>query len=138
MKKFVPVALVLAWAACAAQPTPVGVPPVGFVEGKVSIGPLTPVQRIDETPPPIPPEVYAAYVIRIYRSDGTTLVLDVKIDPAGMYRAALGAGSYGIGAARADGGTMLSRASPQPIEIQSGQTLHLDIDIDTGIRTRSR
>jgi hypothetical protein len=140
MKKIVLITLMFALTACAAQPTlaqptPIGVPPVGFVEGKVSIGPLAPgPQRIDVTPEPIPPEVYAAYVIHIYRSDGTTKVMDVKIDSDGTYRVGLQAGSYTIGAARSDGGGMLSKGLPQPIEIQSGQTAHLDIDIDTGMR----
>jgi hypothetical protein len=39
-----------------------------------------------------------------------------------------------IGTARADDGCTLSKGLPQSIEIQSSQTLHLDIDIDTGIR----
>ena len=83
MKKIVLITLMFALTACAAQPTSAqptsaqptlsGVPPVGFVEGKVSIGPLAPgPQRIDQTPQPISPEVYAAYVIRIYRADDTT------------------------------------------------------------------
>jgi hypothetical protein len=150
MKKIVLITLMFALTACAAQPTSAqptsaqptsaqptlsGVPPVGFVEGKVSIGPLAPgPQRIDQTPQPISPEVYAAYVIRIYRADDTTKVIDVQINSDGTYRAGLQAGSYTIAAIRADGGATLSKGQPQSIEIQSGQTLHLDIDIDTGMR----
>ncbi len=150
MKKIVLIALMFALTACAAQPmsaqptsvqptpaqpTLIGVPPAGFVEGKVSIGPLAPgPQRIDQTPPPIPPEVYAAYVIRIYQSDGTTQVVDVQINSDGTYRIGLQPGSYTIGAVRADGGVVLSKGQPQPIEIQSGRTTQLDINIDTGMR----
>jgi hypothetical protein len=146
MKKLWLGLLALALAACAetrapiAVPTavltaiPIGVPAVGFVEGRVTIGPLRPgPERVDQTPQPIPPEMFAQYVIRVYRSDGTTKVLDAKINSDGTYRIGLGPGSYMIGAIRSDGGRGFG-GGPQPIEIQSGQTLHFDIDIDTGMR----
>jgi hypothetical protein len=150
MKKLWLSLLVLVLAACAATraplglptarslsvPTvaPIGVPAVGFVEGRVTIGPLLPgPERIDQTPPPIPPEMFAQYVIRVYRSDGTTKVVDAKINSDGTYRIGLGPGSYMIGAERSDGGRMFG-GGLQPIEIQSGQTVQLDINIDTGLR----
>ena len=46
----------------------------GYVEGHVSIGPLTPVERIDTPVPTVPPEFYAAYKIVILRPDGQTEV----------------------------------------------------------------
>jgi len=126
--------LVVLLAGCAEARAPIGVPPVGFVEGHVTIGPLRPgPERIDQTPEPIPPEVFAQYVIRVYRSDGSTKVLDMKIEADGTYRIGLGAGTYWIATVRSDGGRMFGGA-PQSIEIQSGQTLQLDIDIDTGMR----
>ena len=116
-------------------PQPTDAPAMGFVEGRVSVGPLTPgPQRADETPQPIPPEVFAQYLIRVYQAMGTQPVLDAKINPDGTYRIGLQAGSYMIGAIRADGGRMFGGGGQQPIEIQSGQTLQLDISIDTGMR----
>lgn len=134
MKKMWLGLVLLMLAACVEPRAPIGVPPVGFVEGRVTIGPLLPgPERIDQTPPPIPPEAFAQYVIRVYRADGVTKVTEAKINSAGTYRIGLQAGSYQIGADRSDGGRMFGGGA-QPIKIQSGQTVQLNIDIDTGMR----
>lgn len=103
-----------------------------MLEGKVSIGPLTPVERIDVPTPTTPPEVYAARSIDVFQSDGTTRVTNVRINSNGTYRVELAAGTYVINLAPTgiDRGVNL----PQTITIEGGQTMRLDIDIDTGIR----
>ena len=134
MRKLLLILGVLWLAACAETRTPIGVPPVGFVEGRVTIGPLRPgPERVDQTPQPIPPEMFAQYIIRVYRADGTTKVLDAKINSDGTFRIGLQEGKYMIGADRADGGRMFGGAL-QPIEIVRSQTTPFDIDIDTGMR----
>ena len=113
-------------------PSPTPVPQVGTLEGRVSIGPLTPVERVGVPTPIPPPEVYAARSINIFQTDGKTLVANVKINPDGTYRVELKPGTYVVNIARTglDRGTDL----PKTITIVNGQTTHLVIDIDTGIR----
>lgn len=105
---------------------------MGYLEGHVNIGPLSPVQRIDQPTPVVPPEVYAARSINIFRSDGTTLVTNVKINSVGNYRVELAPGTYVVAIARS--GVDRAAGLPTSITIESGQTLQLDISIDTGMR----
>ena len=104
----------------------------GSLEGQVSIGPLTPVERVDQAKPTIPPEVYASRSINIFKADGTSLVTNVKIGPDGTYRGQLSAGTYVLNIAKSgiDRGLEL----PREITIAGGQTTRLDFRIDTGLR----
>ncbi len=102
----------------------------GVLEGKVTIGPLQPVERSGMTPP-TPPEVYQARKILVYDEDGR-LLHTVDIDNTGSYRVELGLGSYTVDINHVG----LDRSSdvPKEVEIKSGQTVKLDIAIDTGLR----
>ena len=107
---------------------------MGVLRGNVTIGPIWPVER-PEGNPPIPPEVYEARKIMVYDEQGTKLIEQVDIVPGdeyGYYRIELKAGKYivdinSIGIDR-------SAQVPAEIEITPGQTLQLDMDVDTGIR----
>lgn len=109
---------------------PKGLPGFGFIEGKVTIGPICPVQR-EGVPCIIPPEVYEARKIVI--SDEVGNIIDiVNIDNQGIYRTLLEPGTYildinKIGIDRSDD-------VPKEVEIREGETTRLDINIDTGIR----
>lgn len=117
-------------AACASTATPEV--PVGYLEGRVTIGPLQPVEQVGVPTPTVPPEVYAARSIDIFQADGTTLVTNVKINSDGTYHVALAPGTYVVDIAPT--GIDRSKDLPKTIVIESGQTVRLDIDIDTGIR----
>lgn len=108
--------------------------PVGYLEGKVTIGPLRPAQRVDEPAGPVPPEAYAAYPIKIFKSDGATWVADVKVRPDGTYQIALAPDTYVV--ARTGAGVRTGRSPdlPKTVTILGGQMMRLDIYIDTGIR----
>jgi hypothetical protein len=104
--------------------------PAGMLTGNVSIGPLCPVE-----PCSVPHErlvaAYAARPISI-STPGGTLVTTVIADPETGYSVSLKPGTYvidiqhqGIG-----GSTEL----PATVTLISGETLRLDISIDTGIR----
>jgi hypothetical protein len=105
---------------------------MGYLEGQVTIGPLRPSERLGEPPPPVPPAAYAARVIQVFAADGATLVTRVAINPDGTYRVALPPGPYRVDLARA--GRDRARELPTTVTIASGQTVRLDIDIDTGMR----
>ena len=104
----------------------------GILQGLVTIGPITPVERPGEKPP-IPPEVYEARKIMVYDKSGKKLIQQVDIDSEGRwYVAHLKPGTYTIDINRI--GMDSSDDVLKQVEIQLGITTRLDIDIDTGIR----
>jgi hypothetical protein len=107
----------------------------GILTGKVTVGPLTPVEQVSVTPPVPDPAVFTSRKLLLYEADGTTLVQEIPLQAAGyygVYRVTLKPGSYvldyphqGVGGAK---------GLPAPVEIRAGKTTTLDVDIDTGIR----
>lgn len=103
----------------------------GTLEGYVSIGPIWPVERPGESRP-IPPEVYQARKVMVYDKRGTKLVEEVDLMQDGYYRVELKSGIYVVDINHI--GIDSSSDVPQEVEIRAGETVKLDIDIDTGIR----
>ena len=103
----------------------------GILQGKVTIGPISPVQRLGETPT-IPCEVYEARKIMVYDEKGNKLIQQIDIDCDGRYITELKPGVYTIDINCI--GIDRSPDVPQKVEIKSSITVRLDIDIDTGIR----
>ncbi len=128
MKKSVVVLLLFTFlfAGCAST-----VQVTGFLEGKVTIGPIYPVEK-PGPPPPTPPEVYQARKIMVYDENRTKLIKQVDIDGNGNYRVELAAGVYIVDINRI--GIDHSGQVPRKVDIKTGQTVKLDVDIDTGIR----
>ena len=119
--------LMLLLACCTPPPEETGV-----LQGHVTIGPLVPVVQ-EGVPEPTPaPEVYASRQIVVYASDGQTEVARVQIDGKGDYRVELPVGTYVVDVNHA--GIDMAKDLPKTVEIESGQTTRLDVDIDTGIR----
>lgn len=104
---------------------------IGFLEGKVEIGPLSPVEPCNLAQDQIA-QAYEARKIIIYTSDRSVTVATVSIDPSGNYRVALAAGKYLVDINRI--GMDHSNDVPREIVIERGETVSLDIQIDTGIR----
>ncbi len=102
----------------------------GYLEGQVTIGPICPVERPDN-PCPVPPEAYAAREVIISQSKNIVARAKLNIFD-GKYWIALRPGRYTIDISRV--GMDRSAGLPKEIEILRGQTAHLDIEIDTGIR----
>ena len=105
--------------------------PSGILEGKVTIGPICPVERIDQPCTPAP-GAYEARKIFIFRNDGKTLVKTVTIDANGHYRAELKEDTYIVEINHI--GIDRSPDVPAFITVMSGQTVAFNITIDTGIR----
>ncbi len=100
----------------------------GFLEGRISIGPICPVERNPPDPSCAPTEeTYKAYALGVYSLSGEK-VAQFNGGKDGNYKVGLAEGKYRV--ARESG---LSRFSAE-VEIRKGQTAELDIDIDTGIR----
>lgn len=105
------------------------------LEGKVTVGPLSPVEHATEpgvTPSPIPAEVFTSRSVQIYREDGKTLVQTVSFKADGTYRVELPPGMYVV--AMPSGKFESARELPKTVTLKAGETVQLDIDIDTGIR----
>ena len=107
----------------------------GFLRGKISIGPLCPV----ETNPPdhgcLPTEeTYKAWPVAVFSVDGKQLVAQLQPQLDGTYEVEVTDGKYMINLEnqqqQAVGGSNL----PAIVEINMADTTLLDIDIDTGIR----
>jgi len=100
----------------------------GFLQGKVTIGPLCPVEHNPPDPNCQPTEqTYIAYPLSAYNAAGLK-VLEFHADANGDYKVGLAPGNYSIMQE-----TGISRFS-QEATINPGETTVLDIGIDTGIR----
>lgn len=104
----------------------------GFLQGKITIGPLCPVERIPPDPKCQPtPETYAAWPIAVYSSNQETKITDIKPDATGFYKVELLVGTYVVNLEKQ---TPFARSLPQTVIVKGGETTVFDIDIDTGIR----
>jgi hypothetical protein len=107
---------------------------VGFLEGKISIGPICPV----ETDPPDPgclptAETFKAYPVSVWTSDGRNKITLLKPSLDGSYKTDLDQGNYLI---ILETGRSNIGSSNLPVEVTiiTGNATTLNIDIDTGIR----
>ena len=105
---------------------------VGYLEGRASIGPLQPVERVGVPRPTPPPAVCTARGLVVYDARSGAQVTRFAFGPDCNYRIDLPAGSYRIelDARGIDHTTDL----PRILTVLAGQTTRLDISIDTGIR----
>jgi hypothetical protein len=103
----------------------------GTLEGKVTIGPIWPVERPGE-PKPVPPEVYQARKVMVYDKSGKRLIKEVSLSSEGYYSVQLKPGTYTIDINRI--GIDSTSEVPKQIVIEPSETIVLNIDIDTGIR----
>ena len=105
--------------------------PKGTLQGQVTIGPICPVERPDQPCTPSP-DAYAARKVLVFSSDGGTRVATVPLNETGYYRVDLDPGTYVVDINRV--GIDRSPDVPRTITLAAGETITLDIDIDTGIR----
>jgi hypothetical protein len=101
----------------------------GIVEGKVSIGPWTPVEPPGGSHPP--PEVYTSR--RIVLEGSYLQRVEIPMNGTGYFRATVEAGTYQLTMTNC---TFLgcSRVLPMKVRVDPGQITKLQINIDTGIR----
>jgi len=107
-----------------------------LLQGAVTIGPITPVEKPGE-PLIVSPEVFSARKIMIYSGNGNRLIREVAIiqisqGATGYYTAQIAPGMYTIdinrmGIDHADG-------LPKKISPVADETVTIDVNIDTGIR----
>jgi len=108
----------------------------GLLQGNVSIGPLSPVEMPGDEAE-INCDAYALRKILVYDEEGERLIRQVDItcisaDNRAYYQVWLEPGTYLVDINHI--GVDSSGDVPAIVEISSGATFKLDIDIDTGIR----
>jgi hypothetical protein len=109
---------------------PVPVNRTGTLTGNLTIGPLCPVEPCTISPDQII-AVYAARPIMISTERGT-FIGSVTADPDSGYSVALEPGTYVVDIRHQGIGG--SGGLPKTVTIHPGETVRLDISVDTGIR----
>jgi hypothetical protein len=105
----------------------------GFLEGRLRILAYKDVELAEETPPKFSEGNYAEYPLIILSQDGKNEIARVTADETGKFRVALPPGDYVLDVqGRQPKGHV--RAKPQPFTVAPNQTVHVDMNIDTGIR----
>jgi len=102
--------------------------PPGFLEGHLKIILSREVELADGTPAP----VSAEYPLIVMSQGRKTEVTRVTADGNGNYRVELPPGDYVLDIQRRPRGRV--RATPRPFTMVSGQTVRVDMDVDTGVR----
>jgi hypothetical protein len=104
----------------------------GIVEGHLKIISLKEVELAGGTPAKLTAENYAEYPLIILNKDGQKEVARMTPDREGNYRISLPPADYILDLAGR--GQRRLRAEPQPFAVVSGQTVRVDMNIDTGVR----
>ena len=104
----------------------------GLLEGRISIGPICPVESDPPRPECLPTaETYKAYPVGIWTPDGKRKITQISPALDGSYIVILDPGQYLVKLEKDNiGGSNL----PIIIELGSSDKITLNIDIDTGIR----
>jgi hypothetical protein len=106
----------------------------GFLEGKISIGPICPVETIPPDPACLPTtETYRAYPVSVWTSSGGRKIAQLNPSLDGSYKTELGIGNYLV--VLESGKTGIGSSNlPLNVSIIQETTTTLNISIDTGIR----
>ena len=107
-------------------------PPLGYLEGQVSIGPLQPVARVGVPPPTPSPAVCTTRGLAVYDANTGAEAARFPLGPNCHYQVALSPGAYRVELDRR--GIDFSKDLPRVVQITAGQSTRLDLSIDTGIR----
>lgn len=105
---------------------------MGFLEGRATIGPLQPVERVGAPSPTPLPAACTSRGLVVYSAASGAEITRFAFSPDCTYSVTLPAGSYRVELDRR--GIDTSRDLPKTITILSGQTTQLNVSIDTGIR----
>jgi hypothetical protein len=104
---------------------------VGFLEGRLRILASKDIELADGTPSKFSDGNYAEYPLIVLSPDQKQIAR-VTADENGNYRVALPPGNYLLDIQ--DRRRRHVRATPQTFTVVANQTVHVDMNIDTGIR----
>src|SRR5437667_1445816 len=107
--------------------------PPGLLEGHLKILPSSEVELADgEITNATTPQVYPKYPLVVLSGDGKQEIARVTADAQGNYRAELPPGDYVLDVQ--DRVRKHVRGKPIPFTVASNHTVHVDMDVDTGVR----
>jgi hypothetical protein len=106
--------------------------PPGLLEGHMKILAFRDVELAEGNPPKFSGGSYAEYPLIVLSQDGKKEIARVTADEKGNYRVALPPGNYVLDVQ--DRRRKHVRAAPQSFTVVSNQTVHVDMNMDTGIR----
>ncbi|MES2966881.1 MAG: carboxypeptidase-like regulatory domain-containing protein [Patescibacteria group bacterium] len=101
----------------------------GIVSGTVTIGPICPVESIDN-PCVISPEVYTSRSVVIYGPTDSKRIKSQPLNPDGSYTLTLPTGSYWLQIEPAG----IGPGEKKPVTVEANKTSTVEFDIDSGIR----
>ena len=104
----------------------------GVLQGHLKIVSLQTVQPADGSVQTVTSETYEEYPLVVLSSDGKQQVAVLTADAKGNYRVELPPGTYLLDIQNRVRKHV--RAKPVPFTVASGQSLHVNIEMDTGIR----
>lgn len=105
----------------------------GTLSGTMTIGPICPVERVDNPCKPTP-QMFAEKKVNVYKDDRKTLVTILTPDANGKFLASLPAGIYYVDLATPLMRPVTVSGAPVTVTLQKNAIFHVDINIDTGIR----
>ena len=114
----------------------------GILQGKVTIGPLCPVEPC-KLPPEQVAQIYEARKVIIYEQSTKVKIAEFNLNQNGEYSLSLKPGSYIVDITDAEGNELsldlskrprIGNIIPKEVELKTGDKVILDFDIDTGIR----
>lgn len=107
----------------------------GILNGKITIGPLCPVETVPPQPQCKPTlETFKAWQLSVYSQNGTTKIMNLTPDSTGKFQLKLDVGKYKLDFEKPSSARVGSSNLPLNFEIQKADTTRLAVDIDTGIR----
>jgi hypothetical protein len=113
--------------------TNAGDPAAGVMEGHLKIISLKEVElATDGTPEKAETASYAEYPLVIRAKDGSKEIARITADPNGNFRAELPAGDYVLDIPKRE--RKHARVIPRAFTVLPNQTVHVDMDVDTGVR----
>ncbi len=105
---------------------------VGYLKGKVDIGPLCPVEKAYNNDSCLPtPQIYREWPIAVYSADNNVRIAEIVPYANGTYSIKLPPGRYIVDLEKPH---RFGKNLPAEITIRENETTILDIHIDTGIR----
>ena len=107
--------------------------PLGFLEGRLRILAHKEVELAEGNTSKFSAADYAEFPLIILSQDGKKEIARVVADENGKYRVPLPPGNYILDVqGRMTKGRL--RAKPQSFKVVSNHTVHVDMDVDTGVR----
>lgn len=107
----------------------------GVLKGKITIGPLCPVETVPPQPQCLPTlDTFKAWQLSVYSQDGATKIVNIYPDITGNYQLELPVGKYKMDFEKVTVNRIGGNNLPLIFTILNTDTTRLNINIDTGIR----